>query len=51
MEIGVITENIGDQDNTVEKILKNPVETWVVSHRELKTSRKIRFVFDAYLKV
>ncbi len=48
--IGVMTENIGDSDQNVEKILKNiavfPVQSWVVSHRELKTSRRIRFVFD-----
>jgi len=48
--IGVMTEKVGEEDNSVSRVLKSipafPVETWIVSHRELKTSRRIRFVFD-----
>jgi DNA-binding transcriptional LysR family regulator len=49
LQIGVMPE-VAVKDNSVEKVLKSlpgiPLETWVVSHRELKTSKKIRFVFD-----
>jgi len=49
-DIGVMMEKIGEEDPLVEKVMKGippfPVETWVVSHRELKTNRRIRYVFD-----
>jgi DNA-binding transcriptional LysR family regulator len=52
--IGVMTEKIGEEDPLVEKVMKSippfPVETWIVSHRELKTSRRIRYVFDFLVK-
>ncbi len=48
--IGVMMENVGEKDPLVKRVLKKipafPVETWIVSHRELKTSRRIRYVFD-----
>ena len=48
--IGVMEERIAMEEPTVKRVLKSipafPIETWVVSHRELKTSRRIRFVFD-----
>lgn len=48
--IGFMTENIGDAEPLVERVL--PIlpafetETWLVAHRELKTSRRLRIVFD-----
>lgn len=52
--IGVMMEKVGEDDPTVEKVMKSipafPVETWIVSHRELKTNRRIRYVFDFLVK-
>jgi DNA-binding transcriptional LysR family regulator len=49
LQIGVMPESVVN-DKNVEKIFKSlpgiPLDTWVVSHRELKTSKKIRFIFD-----
>lgn len=46
----VMTEFVGDKEKDVEKLFPDKlnflVETWVVSHRDLKNSRKIRFVYD-----
>ena len=48
--IGVMPKYVGDKDPDVQRVLPNfisiNIETWVVSHKELKTSRRIRFVFD-----
>lgn len=48
--IGVMPKYVGDEDPDVQRVLPNfisiNIETWVVSHKELKTSRRIRFVFD-----
>jgi len=48
--IGVMAQKIGEQEPCVQIVLKSippfPIETWIVSHRELKTNRRIRFVFD-----
>lgn len=48
--IGFITENIGDNEPLVEKVLPDKegveIELWLVVHRELKTSRRLRLVFD-----
>ena len=45
-----MTEFVGDKEKDVEKLFPDKlnflVETWVVSHRDLKNSRKIRFVYD-----
>ena len=47
---GLNLESIGDEEPTVERILPFmpglPVQFWLVTHKELKTSRRIRLVFD-----
>lgn len=52
--IGIMPENIGDQDKDVVRVLKSfegiSFSTWIVSHRELRTNRRIRFVFDELVK-
>ena len=48
--IGILDGNIGDAEPQVERVLPQlaplmfPI--WLVSHRELHTSRRIRMVFD-----
>ena len=48
--IGILDGNIGDSEPLVERVLKDmeplifPI--WLVAHRELNTSRRIRLVFD-----
>lgn len=48
--IGVATEDVGDNDPLVQRVLPEvelPVtEVWLVSHRELRTTRRIRLVYD-----
>ena len=48
--IGFMMEQIGDAEPLVERVLPNlpafETESWLVAHRELKTSRKFRIVFD-----
>lgn len=48
--IGVMPAAIGDTDPGVERILPDfdafEVEIWLVAHRELKTSRRVRMVYD-----
>lgn len=48
--IGFMMTDIGDAEPLVERVLPTlPVfetETWLVAHRELKTSRRLRVVFD-----
>lgn len=48
--VGVILEDIGDAEPRVVRALDAlpplPVPMWLVSHRELRTSRRIRVVFD-----
>lgn len=50
LAIGVMPHVIGDKEKSVERVLKSfegiSYPTWIVSHRELKTNRRIRFVFD-----
>lgn len=50
LAIGIMPHSIGDKDKTVERVLKSldgiSYPTWIVSHRELRTNRRIRFVFD-----
>ena len=50
MAIGVMAEVIGDAEPRVERALPDlpPIEfpVWLVSHRELHTSRRVRAVFD-----
>ncbi len=48
--IGVMAEDVADQTPGVECVLPDldpiPVPVWLVTHRELNTSRRIRLVFD-----
>lgn len=48
--IGVMTEDVGAKENSVRKVLEKlpplQFDNWVVAHRELKTNRRIRIVFD-----
>lgn len=48
--IGFMTTDIGDAEPLVERVLPTfpafEKDTWLVAHRELKTSRKLRVVFD-----
>lgn len=48
--IGVNAEIVGDAEPRVERILPAmpsiPFPIWLVSHRELHTSRRVRFVFE-----
>lgn len=48
--IGFMATDIGDAEPLVERVLPRfppfEKETWLVAHRELKTSRRLRVVFD-----
>jgi len=48
--IGIMPEEIGDSDQMVERALPDlkPIQfpIWLTTHRELKTSRRVRVVFD-----
>jgi len=48
--IGVMLDEVGDAEPLVERVLPGiePFigELWLVAHRELKTSRRVRMVFD-----
>jgi len=48
--IGIMPERIGDKESSVVRVLPDmqpfPIELWLVAHRELRTSRRIRRVFD-----
>ncbi len=48
--IGLMAEDVADQTPGVECVLPDldpiPVPVWLVTHRELHTSRRIRLVFD-----
>lgn len=48
--IGIMIDFIADKEKKVQKIVKNmpnlPYDTWLVTHRELNTNRKIRVVYD-----
>ena len=48
--IGIMPPEIGDAEPRVQRVLRNmepfTAETWLVAHRELRTSRRIRTVFD-----
>lgn len=49
--IGIMSQRIGDAEPSVERVLPSegswPVPMWLVAHRELRTSARIRVVFDA----
>lgn len=48
--IGVILDEVGDAEPLVERVLPSlppiPVPMWLVAHREVRTSRRVRLVFD-----
>lgn len=48
--ISVMTEEVGDAEPLVRRALPSlpafPVPTWLTTHRELSTSRRLRVVFD-----
>ena len=48
--VGVIGSAVGDRTPGVERLFPNrapiPAPIWLVAHRELRTSRRVRFVFD-----
>jgi DNA-binding transcriptional LysR family regulator len=48
--IGVIIDEVGDAEPLVERVLPTmdpiPVPLWLVAHREVHTSRRVRMVFD-----
>jgi DNA-binding transcriptional LysR family regulator len=52
--IGILDAHIGDADPTVHRVLPDleplvfPI--WLVAHRELSTSRRIRMVYDFLAK-
>jgi DNA-binding transcriptional LysR family regulator len=48
--IGAIIDEVGDAEPLVERVLPAmppiPVPMWLVAHREVHTSRRVRAVFD-----
>lgn len=52
--IGYIQERLGDAEPRVTRVLPDLApfcaEMWLVAHRELRTSRRIRAVFDFFVK-
>lgn len=48
--IGIMVEEVGDAESSVVRVLPDLVpysgSLWLVAHRELKTSRRVRTVFD-----
>ncbi|MEM7280157.1 MAG: LysR family transcriptional regulator [Pseudomonadota bacterium] len=49
--IGVMPEDVGDAEAAVVRVLPDqfdplPIELWLVAHREVRTSRRLRVVFD-----
>lgn len=52
--IGIMSEEIGDAEPRVQRVLPEMEaltgEIWLVAHRELRTNRRVRFVFDFLAK-
>jgi DNA-binding transcriptional LysR family regulator len=52
--IAIMTEEVGDAEPQVRRALEGfppfPVPTWLTTHRELSTSRRLRVVFDLLLE-
>lgn len=52
--IGVMTCAVGDAETRVVRVLPEllvfPFETWITSHREVRTSQRVRVVFDLLAK-
>ena len=53
--IGVVPERIGDEEPAVRRVLPDfpPMEfpIWITAHREVRTSRRVRLVFDLLAEV
>ncbi len=52
--ICMMMEEVGDAEPCVTRVLESvsiPIPVWLVSHRELRTSRRIRIVFDMLAEV
>lgn len=52
--IGAIIEDVGDSEPMVTRALPTmapiPVQMWLVAHREVRTSRRVRAVFELILR-
>jgi DNA-binding transcriptional LysR family regulator len=52
--IGVIIDDVGDAEPRVRRVLPEEppiaVPMWAVAHREVRTSRRVRIVFDALVE-
>lgn len=48
--ICIVMDEVGDRDPTVRRVLPDlppfPVPIWLTAHREVRTSRRVRVVFD-----
>jgi DNA-binding transcriptional LysR family regulator len=48
--VGAIIDEVGDAEPLVRRVLADmapiPVPAWLVAHREVHTSRRVRVVFD-----
>ena len=48
--IGIMLEEVGDKESRVQRVMPHlqaiEFPMWLVAHRELKTSRRVRIVFD-----
>ena len=54
MGISIMTRDVGDAEPLVRRALPElppiPVPMWLTTHRELRTSRSMRVVFDLLLE-
>jgi len=52
--IGIVPQRLGDNDPAVRRVLPNstplPFPVWLTTHRELRTSRRVRVVFDVLVE-
>ena len=52
MGIGVMMECVGEKEHNVVPVLSNiitfPFPIWLTAHREVKSSQRVRVVYDAY---
>lgn len=49
----IMMAEVGDAEPSVSRVFEQlaiPVPIWVVAHRELRTNRRIRVVFDALVE-
>lgn len=54
MAIGVIEESVGDNDPAVQRVIPDlepiTIPLWLTSHRELRSSKRVRKVFDVLVE-